>query len=55
MWKHRLGLGSLLDDCAFGAPCCGEHDPGGEADPQVFLVQSQQLSAALQRLGGLAL
>lgn len=45
----------LLDDRSFGAPCCREHDPGGEADPQVLLHQAQQLGAVLQRLTRLVL
>lgn len=47
--------GVLLDDCSFGAPCCCEHDPGGEADPQVVLLQTQQLGAVLQCLTRLVL
>ena len=50
-----VGWQRLLDDCAFGAPCCREHDPGGEADPQVLLVQTQQLRTVLQSLTGLIL
>ncbi len=49
MWGHSL------DDCAFGAPCSGEHDPGGEADSQVVLVQAQELGAVFQSLTGLVL
>lgn len=49
MWGHSL------DDCAFGAPCSGEHDPGGEADSQVVLVQAQELGAVFQSLAGLVL
>lgn len=47
--------GLLLDDCSFGAPCCCEHDPGGEADSQVLLLQAQQLGTVLQRLTRLVL
>lgn len=49
MWGHSL------DDCAFGAPCSGEHDPGGEADSQVVLVQAQELGTVFQSLTGLVL
>lgn len=45
----------LLDNCSFGAPCCGKHDPGGEADPQIIVVQAQQVGAVLQGLAGLIL
>lgn len=45
----------LLDNCSFGAPCCSEHDPCCEADPQIVLVQTQQISTALQSLSGLIL
>lgn len=47
--------GLLLDDCSFGTPCCCEHNPGGEADPQVLLLQAQQLGTVLQRLTRLVL
>ncbi len=49
MWGHSL------DDCAFGAPCSGEHDPGGEADSQVIFFQAQELGAVFQSLTGLVL
>lgn len=53
--QSRCLCGLLLDDCSFGAPCCCEHDPGGEADSQVLLLQAQQLGAVLQSLTGLVL
>ncbi len=37
----------LLDGCAFNAPCSGEHDSGGQTDPQIFLIQTQQLRTEL--------
>lgn len=43
----------LLDDCSFGAPCCCQHDPGGEADPEILFLQAQQLGTVLQRLARL--
>lgn len=45
----------LLNDCSFSAPCCCEHDSGGEADPQVVLLQTQQLGTVLQCLTRLVL
>lgn len=45
----------LLYNRSFGAPCCCEHDPGGEADAQIILVQAQQVGAVLQSLARLVL
>lgn len=55
--KEPVGqsAGVLLDDCSFGASCCCEHDSGGEADPQVVLLQTQQLGTVLQCLTRLVL
>lgn len=55
MSVHRAAQSLLLDNCSFGAPCRREHDPGGEADAQVVLVQAQQVSAVLQGLARLVL
>lgn len=49
VWGHSL------DDCAFGAPCSGEHDPGSEADSQIILIQAQQLGTIFQSLTRLLL
>lgn len=53
--KEPVCVRLLLDDCSFGAPCSCEHDSGGEADPQVLLLQAQQLGTVLQRLTRLVL
>lgn len=47
------GLVFLLDNCSFSAPCCCEHYSGGEADPQIVLVQTQQISAVLESVARL--
>lgn len=48
-------LSLLLDDRSFGAPCCCQHGSAGQADPQVVLLQAQQLGAVLQRITRLVL